>query len=89
MERELQLGQAFLASEQLTLADFFMLPTLTGLSLTADGRKLLAGRTHIEAWRARMDALPSVQTVRAQVMPHVGQPVEHAREWAVSHRPRY
>jgi glutathione S-transferase len=89
MERELRNGQGYLACEELTLADFFMLPTLTGLSLTEEGRKLLDGKAHIGAWRARMDTLPAVQAVRAQVMPHVGQPVEHAREWAVSHRPRY
>jgi glutathione S-transferase len=89
MERELRRGQGFLAGETLTLADFFMLPTLTGLSLTAEGRKLLACKTRIEGWRARMDALPAVQVVRAQIAPYLGQPVEHAREWAVSHRPRY
>jgi glutathione S-transferase len=33
--------------------------------------------------------LPSVMAVRAMVMPHVGRPVEHARQWVVDHRPRY
>jgi hypothetical protein len=33
------------------------------------------------AWRAAMEALPSVMAVRAMAMPHLGKPVEHARRW--------
>ena len=89
MDRELREGRRFLVDERPTLADFFMLPTLTTLSLTPEGQKMLAGKPSIAAWRERMDALPSVMAVRAMVMPHLGKPVEHARGWVDTHRPRY
>lgn len=89
MEREFQHGRDFLVDDRPTLADFFMLPTLTTLSLTPEGQKMLAGKPMIGAWRERMDALPSVAQVRAMVLPHIGKPVEHARSWVDSHRPRY
>ena len=39
----------------------------------------------VQAWDARMDALPSVVRFNASLPPRA--PIEHAREWAVSHRP--
>ena len=89
MERELGQGRAFLVDDRPTLADFFMLPTLTTLSLTPEGQAMLASKANIAAWRQRLEALPSVATVRAMVMPHLGKPVEHARAWVDTHRPRY
>lgn len=87
MERELAQGIGFLVGDRPTLADFFLLPTLTALGLTPEGRDLLGGRSSIAAWRARMDALPSVAQLRAMVAPHYGKPVEHARKWVETHRP--
>jgi glutathione S-transferase len=91
MERELEHGAGFLVADhdQPTLADFFLLPTLTGLSLIPEGRELLEPNPNIAAWRARMDALPSVVQVRSTIAPHFGKPVEHARKWVETHRPRY
>jgi glutathione S-transferase len=89
MERELQYGEGYLVGGKPTLADFFMLPSLTGLSLTAEGDKLLTGKTRINDWRARMSELPSVRTVRAAIAPYIGKPIPHAREWVNSHRPKY
>jgi glutathione S-transferase len=89
MERELAHGRAFLIEERPTLADFFMLPTMTTLSLTPEGPGLLAERPRILAWLARMSALPGVGEVRSAVTPHIGKPVEHARRWVDEHRPRY
>lgn len=88
MERELS-KQDYLAGDQLTLADFFLLPTMTTLSLTPEGQDMLKPKSRIAAWRARMEALPGVMTVRAAVAPHIGKPVEHARKWVDTHRPRY
>ena len=49
---------------------------------------------HPEIWvspgstmRETMEALPTVQRFRASLPPRA--PIEHAREWAVSHRPKY
>ena len=89
MEAELARGRAFLVCDEVTLGDLFMLPTLTTLGLTPEGQEMLRARPRIAAWRARMDALPSVVQVRAAVAPHIGKPVEHARRWVEDHRPRY
>jgi glutathione S-transferase len=89
LERELADGRRFIIGDQLTLADFYMTPTLSGLVFTPEGAEMLQSRPGINAWQARIGALPSVQTVRAMVAPHIGKPVEHARSWVTSHRPRY
>jgi glutathione S-transferase len=89
MENDLDPGRKFLVNDRPTLADFFMLPTMTSLSLTPEGQQMLNGKPRIAAWRAAMEALPSVMAVRAMVMPHLGKPVEHARRWVADHRPRY
>ena len=89
MERELEGNRDFLINGRPTLADFFMLPTMTSLSLTPEGQQMLNAKPRIAIWRGRMEALPSVVAVRASVMPHIGKPVEHARQWVVDHRPKY
>lgn len=87
MERELGDRQAFLIGEQLTLADFAMLPMVTSLSQHKDGQDLLAAHPGILQWRQRMEDVPSVKRFRGALPPRV--PIEHARHWAVSHRPKY
>ncbi len=89
MERELRTDTVYLLGDQLTLADFFVLPTMTSLSMTPEGQEMLKSRPRIGAWRARMEAQPAVTKVRATVAPHIGKPVEHARKWVETHRPRY
>ena len=89
MERELVQGDGFLVGDRPTLADFFLLPSLTTLSLTPEGPGMLAKTPRIGEWRARMQSLPSVMKVQATVAPHIGKPVEHARAWVTSHRPKY
>jgi glutathione S-transferase len=89
MERELGDGRDYLVGAQLTLADFFLLPTMTTLSLTPEGQRMLESKGRIAGWRARMEALPSVGKVRASVAPFIGKPLEHARNWVSTHRPKY
>jgi glutathione S-transferase len=89
MERELAQGHDYLVGDHVTLADFFLLPTMTTLSLTPEGQDMLKPKARIGAWRARMEALPSAITVRAALASHIGKPVEHARKWVETHRPRY
>src|SRR5262245_33547844 len=89
MERELEQGKGFLVGDRPTLADFFFLPTLTALSLIPEGRNLLEPHLQIADWRERMGELPAVAQVRAAVAPYIGKPLEHARKWMDTHRPRY
>jgi len=85
-ERELSHGQDFLLGGDLTIADFYLLPSTFAFSLTAEGQLMYPKFPAFCRWRARMDNLPATQKVRAAV-PRL--PIEHAREWANSHRPKY
>ena len=89
MERELARGDGFLVGARRSLADFFLMPVMTTLSLTPEGHLMLEKKPRIREWRARMQSLPSVAAVMAAVAPHIGKPLEHARRWVVDHRPRY
>lgn len=89
MQAELAANDGFLVGGRLSLADFFLLPSLTSLGMTPEGQQLLASRPLILDWRQRMMGLQSVQQVMAMVAPHIGKPVEHARGWVATHRPRY
>jgi glutathione S-transferase len=85
-ERELAHGQDFLLGAEPTIADFYLLPTTFAFSLTAEGQSMYPKFPAFSRWRERMDNLPATQKVRAAV-PRL--PIEHAREWANSHRPKY
>ena len=61
------------------------IPSLTDPSLAPEGKQLMPKFPKVQAWDARMDALPSVVRFNASLPPRA--PIEHAREWAVSHRP--
>lgn len=89
MEQELQHGERFLIGKELSLADYALLPCMTSLSMTPEGADMLMSQPRIGAWRARMEALPSVIQVRSLIAPHLGKPIEHARKWVKSHRPHY
>ncbi len=85
MEDELCDGRPFLVGDTLTMADFFLLPTLFAFGLTPEGKELRPKFPAIQAWDKRVSALPSVLKFRATLPPR--DPIPHAREWAVSHRP--
>jgi len=85
MEAELADGRPFIVGDSVTMADFFLLPTLFALSLAPEGKKLLPRFPGIVAWDNRMDALPSVIAFNATLPPR--RPIEHAREWVHHHRP--
>src|SRR5215468_2780501 len=86
-ERQLGHGQNYLLGAELTLADFYMLPSTFSLGLTEEGRAIYPKYPTFSRWRERMEALPSVRKLRAVLPPRT--PIEHAREWAISHRPKY
>jgi glutathione S-transferase len=85
MDQELADGRPFIVGDRVTLADFFLLPTLFAFGLTPEGKELRPRFRRVQAWDERMSALPSVVRFRATLPPR--DPVPHAREWAVSHRP--
>ena len=85
-ERQLAHGKNFLLGDELTIADFYLLPSTFAFSLTAEGQAMYPTFPAFCRWRKRMDNLPATQKVRAGV-PRL--PIEHAREWANSHRPKY
>jgi glutathione S-transferase len=72
---------------KLSLADFFLYPSMFAFNLTVEGQAMLPQRRPAAAWLARMDALDSVRRFRAAMPTPV--PIEHARSWATDHRPQY
>ncbi len=87
VERELAHGKDYLLGSELTLADFYLLPSTYSFGLTPEGKRMYPSYPAFCRWRERMEALPSVKRFRAALPPRT--PIEHAREWAVSHRPKY
>jgi glutathione S-transferase len=87
MERELSHGADYLIGSELTLADFFMLPSTFAFSLTEEGRTMYPKFPAFCRWRERMENLPTTKRQRAILPPRA--PIPHAREWATSHRPKY
>ena len=87
LERELSHGQDYVLGAELTLADFFILPSTFAFSLTEEGRRLYPKFPAFSRWRERMENLPTTKKLRSIMPPR--EPILHAREWANSHRPKY
>jgi glutathione S-transferase len=87
MERELSHGKAHLLGSELTLADLYLLPITFGFGFAPEAQAMYPNFPAICAWRERMETLPTVKRFRAAQPPR--GPIEHARKWAVSHRPKY
>ncbi len=84
LERHLAANPTWLAGDAPTLADYFMLPSITALGFTEEGRGMLAQTPAIGRWLASMATLPAVQQLRAMLPPPA--PIEHARQWVQTHR---
>ena len=87
LERQLAHGKDYLFGADLTLADFYLLPCTFAFSLTDEGKAMYPKYPAFCRWRETMEALPTVQRFRASLA--AARPIEHARQWAVSHRPKY
>jgi len=87
LERELSDGRDFLVGSELSIADFYLLPSTFAFSLTEEGRQLYPKFPAFSRWRERMESLAATKKLRASQPPR--EPIAHAREWAVSHRPKY
>jgi glutathione S-transferase len=77
----------FLVGKQLSLADFFLYPSMFAFSLTPEGQEMLPRWPATNRWVARMEGLPTVRKFRA-TLPQPA-PIEHARAWVDGHRPKY
>jgi glutathione S-transferase len=87
LDRELSHGQDYVLGAELSLADFFILPSTFAFSLTEEGRKLYPKFPAFSRWRERMENHPTTKKLRSILPPR--EPIFHAREWANSHRPKY
>jgi glutathione S-transferase len=85
MNTELADGRLFIVDDGVTMADYFLLPTMFAFALTAEGRTTLPDYPQVTAWNGRMMALPAVRELNAKLPPRT--PIEHAREWVHHHRP--
>ncbi len=87
LERELSHGQNYLLGAELSLADFYLLPSTFSFSMTEEGKNLYPKFPAFCRWREQMENLPTTKKFRASMPPRA--PIAHAREWATSHRPKY
>jgi len=87
LERALAHGEDYLLGAELSLADFYLLPSTFAFSLTEEGRKLYPKFLAFNRWRERMENHPATKKLRSILPPR--EPIFHAREWANSHRPKY
>jgi glutathione S-transferase len=86
-ERQLAHGNDYLLGSEVSLADFYLLPSTYSFSFAPEAKALYAKYPAFCRWRERVEGLPTVKTLRAALPPRA--PIEHAREWAISHRPKY
>src|SRR5262245_37186204 len=86
-ERQLGHGKDYLLGAELTVADFYLLPSTFAFSFTEEGKAVYPKYPRFSRWRETMEALPTVRKLRAVLPPRA--PIEHAREWVTSHRPKY
>ena len=87
VERQLADGRPYLVGADPTIADYYLLPSTFSFARTDEGKAMYARYPVFSAWRERTEALPTVRRFRAAEAPY--GPIEHARKWAVSHRPKY
>jgi glutathione S-transferase len=87
VERELAHGKDYLLGSELTLADFYLLPSTYSFSFAPEAKAMYPKYPGFSRWREKMEGLPTVKKLRAALPPRA--PIQHAREWAVSHRPKY
>ena len=85
LSRKTLFGIYKIVGDELTMADYYLLPSLFGFGLTPEGKQLLPKFPAVVAWDNRMDALPTVVRFNASLPPRA--PIQHAREWVHHHRP--
>jgi glutathione S-transferase len=87
LERTLSRGDDYLVGSELSLADFYLLPSTFSFYQIEEGKTLYPKFPAFCRWRERMENLETTKKLRAILPPR--RPIPHAREWANSHRPKY
>ena len=87
LERTLSRGDEYLVGSELSLADFYLLPSTFSFYQIEEGKTLYPKFPAFCRWRERMENLETTKKFRAGLPPL--KPIPHAREWANSHRPKY
>jgi len=87
VERQLSHDRGFLLGGEVTLADYYLLPSTYSFGRNREGQTMYPRFPVVQAWRERMESLPAVQRLRQATadLP----PIEHARKWPATHRPKY
>ena len=62
-ERQLSHGQGFLLGSEVTLADYYLMPSTHSFGRTPEGKTMYASFPLVQAWRERMEALPTVRSL--------------------------
>ena len=78
LEDELGDGRDYLLGSQLSLADFYLLPSTYAFGMTDEGKRMYPKYPLFCRWRERMEGSPTVRRLRAALPPYA--PIEHARE---------
>ena len=86
-EKQPSHGQEFLLGGEVTLTDYYLLPSTCSFGRNRECQTMYPRFPVVQAWRERMEALPAVQQLR-EVTADL-PPIEHARKWPDSHRPKY
>ena len=69
IERELADGRDYLLGPELSIADFYLLPSTFAFSLTEEGKAMYPKYPAFCRWRERMESLPTTQKLRAILPP--------------------
>ncbi|MGY3124893.1 glutathione S-transferase [Bradyrhizobium sp. S3.14.4] len=77
IERELADGRDYLLGPELSIADFYLLPSTFAFSLTEEGKAMYPKYPAFCRWRERMESLPTTQKLRAILPPRA--PIAHAQ----------
>jgi glutathione S-transferase len=74
-EKQLSHGQGFLLGEEVTLADYYLLPSTYSFGRNREGQTMYPKFPVVQAWRERMEALAGRATTPEG---HTGSPADRA-----------
>ena len=87
VERQLAHGKDYLLGSELTLADFYLMPSTFGFQLRTGSQGHVPKLSSVLSLAGDDGSLADCQEASRRAA--AARSIEHAREWAVSHRPKY